>query len=256
MQTPNNTGWFVVIGSATMLVLLLFFLLLFFQYVRRRLRHQEEVYSLRKSFDQELLRSQLEIQEQTFLYISREIHDNIGQILSLVRLNINTLGPVHDEPKRLLTDELLEQAISELRSLSHSLNSDHIQELGLVKTLCKSLSAIEKTGVVKTELTTESDYYSVDKEHLIILFRIVQELLSNIVRHADATKLELQLLGKNELESLILSDDGVGFDAGSEQLNGIGLANIRVRAKMIGAEIIFQSPASGGTQVRIDLGTK
>jgi signal transduction histidine kinase len=253
LLSANNAGWFIIIGSASFLVLLIFFFLLFFQYSKRRILHTQEMFSLQKNFEEALLRSQLEIQEQTFLYISQEIHDNIGQTLSLVRLNLNTLGWVENPGKVLVTDELLETAIGDLRNLSHSLNAAYIQELGLVKAVEKTLNALSKSGVFKTELQSCVSYFQLTENQLIIVFRIIQEVLNNIVRHADASSVCVTIEGNENLRRIIISDNGKGFNVTSLSTGqqGIGIRNILTRAKMIGADVSFESVPSKGTNVII-----
>ena len=95
-------------------------------------------------FEQTLLKSKLEIQELTFNDISREIHDNIGQVLSLVRINLNTLKAPEDMDKVNLMDELMGKAITDLRSLSHSLDADLIRNKGWMVAVAKLLNDLQK----------------------------------------------------------------------------------------------------------------
>src|SRR5215217_789660 len=143
------SGWFVVIGSDSLLVILTFFFLLFLQNSRRKFHHQQQLQMIQTRFEQEILLAQLEIQEQTLKNISQEIHDNIGQVLSLAKLHINTMS--YDDPKGLhdkINDSkhLITKAIQDLRDLSKSLNTDYVTELGLIKSVEYELELIQKTG--------------------------------------------------------------------------------------------------------------
>jgi len=246
LLSAEFSGWFIVIGSASFVLLLVFFFLLFFQYSRRRQNHVNEMLRLKKQYDETLLQSQLEIQEQTFEHISYEIHDNIGQVLSLVRLNINTLNPENYTDKINDSDALLEKAIDDLRHLSHSLNANFIAQVGFVDALESLLKSIEKTG--RYVITLENEVEDVDLPHdqTIILFRMVQELLNNIVKHAKASSIMLRLEGEANLNRIVVSDNGIGFTL-QQQTGGMGLSTIVSRAKVIGATVDFDSGNSGTT---------
>src|SRR5215217_4883298 len=145
------SGWFVVIGSDSLLVILTFFFLLFLQNSRRKFHHQQELQMIQTRFEQEILLAQLEIQEQTLKNISEEIHDNIGQTLSLVKLNLNTINIAQENGALQKIDnsrDLVTKAITDLRSLSKSLHSDSILSAGLISAIEYELGLIEKVGTI------------------------------------------------------------------------------------------------------------
>src|SRR3954465_10865734 len=128
------TAYYIIIGTAAMLFFVIFFYLFFLQMHRRRAIHEKEMYDLKARYERTLFESQLEIQEQTFRNISQEIHDNIGQVLSLAKLNLNTMhvgDPDNSKDKISNTTELLTKAIKDLRDLSRLLHPDYLQEMGL-----------------------------------------------------------------------------------------------------------------------------
>ncbi|HSB91550.1 MAG TPA: histidine kinase, partial [Flavitalea sp.] len=130
-------GWLLIIGTASILMILIFFFLLFMQFSKKRFEHMKEVFTLQEGFQRTLLQTQLEIQESTFTQISEEIHDNIGQMLSLVRINLNRLSSDSRQEKIDETDELLGKAIVDLRNLSHTLNTNFLLQAGLTSSLSK-----------------------------------------------------------------------------------------------------------------------
>jgi signal transduction histidine kinase len=124
-------------------------------FLRRQRKNRQEKEEMRNRFERTLLKTQLEIQEQAFSYISQEIHDNIGQVLSLVRLNLNTLGNAPQmEQKVEQTDELLGKAIKDLRDLSHNLQNNRIHDIGIVESIRQLLASLEKTGQNRTSFHT------------------------------------------------------------------------------------------------------
>lgn len=249
--------WFIIIGSASLLLLLIFFYLLLFQYYRRRLLHVQELYDLRRNFDQTLLQSQLEIQEQTYAQISEEIHDNIGQVLSLVKLNINTLGSEQDAEKISNTNELLAQAIADLRNLSHLLNTRYIDQAGFTESVQQLLLHLQKSGQYQTSLLQPHEKFNIDGQKAIILFRMVQEMVNNAVRHAGASDICVTLEQRNGQRRIILSDNGRGFDTSilEQPGGGLGIRNMKLRAASVGAAIDINSRLNQGTSITITLNT-
>ncbi|GAC1439888.1 MAG: hypothetical protein NVSMB63_05690 [Sediminibacterium sp.] len=206
---------------------------------------------MKNRFEQTLLKTQLEIQEQTFSHISQEIHDNIGQVLSLVRLNLSTFSNVAGEVKFDHTDELLGKAIKDLRDLSHSLQTNRIHDIGIIESIRQLMITLEKTGRYKTRLDIADSFMGIDKDTDLILFRMVQEIINNIIKHAAASIITIEITGDATEATVVVSDNGSGFD--TEKLKttgkGIGLQNIFNRAKMIHATVDIKSKPGNGTAI-------
>jgi len=220
---------------------------------KNNLLHENE--RIRKEFEETLLNTQLEIQEQTLSDVSTEIHDNIGQVLSLVRLQINTFSTQPDEEDIVNTDELLGKAIADLRTLSHSLNTNNIREQGFIVSIRQLLTQLEKTRKFKTKLILDDNHFELNDEHGLILYRIVQEVMNNIVKHAEATEISVVIKQHNQKFQIEVTDNGRGFDTTTVNTKGkgIGLKNIISRANVIGAKLSLISQPGAGTTVRITI---
>ena len=243
--------FFVLIGS--------FLLLIVFVFLRRQRKNKEEKEEMKNRFERTLLKTQLEIQEQAFAYISQEIHDNIGQILSLVRLNLNTFGDTVSEEKINHTDDLLGKAIKDLRELSHNLQNNRIHHIGIVESVRQLLSSLEKTGRFTTTFHTSDNFHILDANTDIILYRMIQEIINNIIKHASASRINITI--DNDSPGLItirISDNGVGFDTTllKQDIPGIGLQNIINRAKMINATVDVNSMPGNGTVITLHIKPK
>ncbi len=243
--------WLIFIGTASLSVLLIFFYLLFIQYSRRKIEHLKQMKDLQFEYGQTLLKSQLEIQEQTLRHISREIHDNIGQVLSLVSLNLNTIT-VPDTDKLKFTSRLVTKAIDDLRGLSKSLNPDRVQMIGITESIKTELDQLERTGIFQTKLNIEQDLREISPEKTIILYRMVQEVLNNIIKHSRATKIIVDFNSVETGDLITITDNGCGFDLNNNS-PGIGLQNLRQRASMINAELNLTSKINEGTIVSFTL---
>lgn len=244
---------YILITGTIILILLAFFIVGFIvEYRRRRKMFLAEKNEMQNKFEQEQLRSRLEIQEQTFNHISQEIHDNIGQVLSLVRLQINTLGEHVSEEKINITDDLLGKAIKDLRNLSHTLSTDRIKELGIFEFIKQSLIPLEKSGNYKIVFTADSENFTVNNESALIIYRIIQEVLNNILKHAKATEIFINLKSTQNKNHIIIRDNGKGFEKSIINTSeGIGLKNIMARAKLIGATLNVSSAQGCGTTIEI-----
>lgn len=225
-----------------------------FTFTKRSWKHQLEKEQLQTQFTQALLQTQLEIQEQTFKNISEEIHDNVGQVLSLAKLNLNTLG-FEDNEKIIDTKNLISKAIADLRNLSHSMHSDRIAQLGLQQSIADELKLISNTGQFITDLKITGTTYSILPQKEMVLFRIIQEGLHNAVKHSKANSINVLLQYDPALFMLTVVDDGVGFD--NEKLEaasaGIGFNSMKNRAKLIGGELALLSTINGGTNITVQL---
>jgi signal transduction histidine kinase len=248
------SGDIIIVAAGTLLLLCIFGFVFFFviAYNKRYRQYEEEKAELLRLFEMEKLNAQLEIQEQTLKHISGEIHDNIGQILSLVGLQLSTL-PTTNEGKREHTTELLNKAIGDLRDLSKSLDTDRITSIGIVEAVTYELQLLEKTGKYKTNIETEGDFEELTADKTIILYRIIQEVINNIIKHAKANTVSIYI-GGNKIESFCtIRDNGVGFV--SEELNnkGLGLKNITTRASLVGGKATIDSIPNEGTVITFSI---
>jgi two-component system NarL family sensor kinase len=249
----------LIAGTSTLLllgVLMISFLILYRSRHRKLIRESEQ---LRLSYERELLKSQLEIQEQTFRHISQEIHDNIGQTLSLAKLNISTMDPAQPtgmEQKITDSKKLVSQAIYDLRNLSHGLSTDYVADMGLARAIEHELEMIHKSGDQETLFQTEGDVYRLDKQREVIIYRIVQETLNNILKHAASRKIIIHLHYRPEEITLTITDNGKGFDLTPLDLDksyGLGIKNMHNRAQLMGARFQISSTLGEGTSVLVNL---
>jgi signal transduction histidine kinase len=245
---------FVLFASIFVLLLMVAVFMLFRIYLKRKNKLLLEKKLMGVQFEQTLLQSKLEIQEQTFHDISQELHDNIGQVLSLVSINLNTLNAPHDTDKIVRMDELLGKALTDLRNLSHSLDGDYIRNNGWTGLVHKLLNSLQNTGKFTTNLQLDEDLPPLGTEKPIILFRMIQEVVNNIIKHAQANTIYLKAQKVNDMLVIAIQDNGKGF---SENLvsDGTGLHNLQNRAKMINADLTINSQPGIGTLVTISIKT-
>lgn len=211
----------------------------------------------------QLLRTQLELQEQTLQHISQEIHDNIGQALTFVKLNINTIDlhkPEEMESKLAESKALITKAIQDLRNLAKSLNTDFINEAGLAACIEYQLHFLEKTGLYKTSFQLSDAWCKTQPETELVLFRVVQELLNNIVKHAEASAIAVKLECSSSRILIVVSDNGKGFlpaqQAWADGDKGLGLGNMKKRIAIMKGRLVIDSSPGQGTTVSIEVPQK
>lgn len=249
----------VICASLFTLVILLFLFSFIIQYQRKSTAFQAEKKVMQSAFEQELLKTQLEIQEQTLKNISQEIHDNIGQVLSLVKLHLGTIDtakPDAIQEKVNSSKDLVTKAIQDLRNLSKSLDTDVVKARGLIAAAKTELETIQRAGLHKTHLFIEGEHYYLENNTELILFRIFQEILNNIIKHARAKNIVANFIYQPHLFVLEIKDDGEGFDLNTittEENNetGLGLRNMHNRARMVNADFFMESTIGEGTNVTI-----
>ena len=240
----------IIIVTIVILFLTVTLVLFTLAYQSRKNRHVNEKQLLQTQFQQALLQTQLEIQEQTLKNISEEIHDNVGQVLSLAKLNLFTFE-TNSGQKLEDTKNLVSKAINDLRNLSRSMHGDIIAELGLQQSIANELAIIENTRQFVTTLKVMGIAYKLDKQKEMVLFRIAQEALNNCIKYSKAKNITVELSYDTDQFLLSVTDDGIGFDATNTA--GIGLKSMQNRAALIGGIFLLHSSPGKGTTISIEL---
>jgi len=262
MQNQDQEIYFVtIVGLILGLLLVGFIVTALYLYQRRQRRQELEVQRLKDMYEKEALRSQLEIQEDTFKTIAQELHDNIGQMLSVVKLTLSIV-PVEKEhvayEQIQSSQQLLNKAIFDLSNLTKGLHTDRIAQIGLAESIRFELYALKKAGILQVQFSLDGTEIELNEQKSIFLFRIFQESLNNILKHSKATTLVVHLSFSEELFTMEITDNGVGFDVATKRgsansYSGVGLKSIFNRAKLIGADLSIDSSPSKGTTIWIEL---
>ncbi|AXY77953.1 sensor histidine kinase [Paraflavitalea soli] len=230
------------------------------KYIRRSRKSYTHNQQLAGSeMEAQLLKTQLELQEQTLQHISQEIHDNIGQALTFVKLNINTIDLYKmEETQNKLAESkaLISKAIQDLRNVAKTINTDFIKEAGLAACIEYQLHFLEKTGLYTTRFHMSESWCKGLPETELVLFRVVQELLNNIVKHAEATAIEVKLECFSGKLLITVGDNGKGFIPSAQVLTdgekGLGLGNMNRRIAIVQGRILIDSTPGTGTTVMIE----
>lgn len=251
---PEMVITILVICSLAFVFLLGMVIYFLYETQKKQILHFKNLEELKMHQQNDLLQAQLEMQEQTFANISGEIHDNIGQKLTLAKLHLNTLpqsGSAKTDEQITQSIRLIGEVIADLSDMSRSMSSEIVLQSGLIKAVEFEVGQIAKTGLfeIKSRITGEPFFLASEKE--LVLFRIVQEALHNIIKHARATRIFLELNYSSSGLKMVIKDDGLGFIAGSTDARGIGLANMQRRAKIINSVLKIDTAPGEGTVITL-----
>ena len=259
----SNNDIFITIISVTvvLLILLIFIISFLFMYKNRQQKHRLEMETAQEKYNREILQTQLEIKEQTMKNIAEEIHDNVGQLLSLVVVSLSGIE-VNDPVKATVKIEnsigIVEKAVGDLRNLSKSLDPENVVNLGLPVLVKFELDMLEKTGVYHTSFNLSGNERRLSKGSELVIYRIIQESLNNIMKHAKASEIIIVLNFMDDHLSVEIKDNGKGFsmeEAGGRAINksGAGLRNMKNRTSLIGGTFDIKTAALSGTTVSMSI---
>jgi signal transduction histidine kinase len=247
----------LAICLVTLLVLLLTVFMLFMLFWQRAKSNRfiNERETMKANFNEQLLKSQLEIQEQSFDTISMEIHDNVGQTLSVLKVQLNIMDQQEAMNKTLLAEakQNVSKAMTDLRDIAKSLNPERVLFSDLPEMVKHELQRISQTGIIRVWLNSTGDERVIKNEKKLILFRMMQESFQNVIKHANATDVTVNFTYDTDNLKIEITDNGKGFDSQSStcKQHGLGLQNIVKRAAIIGGKAIIESGADIGTTITI-----
>ncbi len=254
----NDFAILAIITTCLFLILAIFIILFLFIFQKRQLQNQQEKTALKTAYDQEILKSQIEVQNQTLQHIGRELHDNIGQLLSVAKINLNVLEESNNLEHEYIkqTNDIISQSINDLRALTKSLDGDFVKDFGLEESISHELQRIRKTKRFETEISVLGTKRRLGYEIEIVLFRIVQEVLNNALKHSKAKNIDITLQYLPTSFEVKVRDNGKGFDhenVQSESINssGSGLRNMQRRMELIGGKCTVNSVIGEGTIVSL-----
>ena len=214
---------------------------------------------MENQFREELLKTEFEVQEHTRKNIAADLHDNIGQLLSLTHVtlaSINTSDKEKAEQKIADTQELVTRSIRELRQLSKIIHGEQLIQQGLQKTIEQEIAWLERNGHYSVTFLydlPDMDGNTADKD--LFTYRLLQESINNIIKHSGANQIKIELAYLNTSLHLSVSDNGIGFntDEKLKQLSGLGLLNMQKRVGLLNGSMQVHSEENKGTTITFSI---
>lgn len=217
--------------------------------------YRQEIERLEQEQEMRRIKGVVEGQDQERNRLAKEIHDGIGASLAGIKLKLSHANASLKSPKIEDLVHQLGNAFNELRSISHNLSINHLIDSDFELVVCNLLKEFDEKETFKTELVIfpENALKKLPERFIHPLYRIIQELLTNAVKHAQAKQVSLTFTLHEDTLNFIFQDDGCGFAQGTQ--NGIGLLNIKDRVHDLGGTLAIESYKNRGTTIIIDLPT-
>ncbi len=229
--------------SIVFITLLVLTLSILYYFYKKKSEYLSQKMKSELHFQSELVKTQIEIKDQTLIEISRELHDNIGQIISVgimqVNLGIEQNQPMPQENLRELKT-VLSNCLNEIRILSRVINRENMLNSNLVETISADLERIQNLKKMKCTFIDQTTKPIHNPEHELIIYRIFQESLLNILKHSHSESVFVKTLNNDDGFEMTISDTGKGFDP-NHNSKGSGLKNMKYRATLIGAKLSIKS---------------
>lgn len=247
--------WVILIGTLVVAILVVFIFLFLILYQRRAIRYQTDLQRLESEKQQALTRAVLETQEGERRRLAEDLHDSVGQVLSAVKMNMSRLEKQHarqvvpDAPYLEMfaaTQSMVNDSIGEIRNIIRNILPPVLRDFGLVEAvhdLCEKIS--HNTGLI-VHFNYDGEPFRARPDSEVMLYRVVQELFNNAIKHAKATELTVTMVRRGEQLTLTFSDNGVGFDP-ALVANGLGLRGMESRIQLLKGNLLLDTCPGEGT---------
>jgi two-component system sensor histidine kinase UhpB len=204
---------------------------------------------------QESGRRVLAAQESERVGIARDLHDEVGQVLTGVLLQLDSIAGAAPEHRGEIDEakEAVRHALEEVRRISRELRPEMLEHLGLVSALTELTTTFSRVSGIRVERAFDQTLPSISPEAELAIYRIAQESLTNVARHAKAEQLRISLTGRPDSVVLRVIDDGRGFEGGGLPNEQGGLRSMRERALLIGAAFAIKQASPAGLEVRVEV---
>jgi len=199
------------------------------------------------------VRSLLEGQEMERRRLARELHDETGQALASILLGLKTLERELGEEPLAVIRELVDSALGDVRRLTVELRPPALDDFGLAAALERLGSVIGERSPFTVDVNVTVPAGTMPPEHETAIYRIVQEALTNVVKHASARHVSIVVASSERAVRAVVEDDGAGFDRHNVREHALGLVGMRERAQLLGGRLEVESTAGGGTTVFVEL---
>ena len=246
----------LIIGAALLSILII--LLAYTQYRRTKWK-QEAKMQLAILKQQELAtKAVLEAEENERIRIAKDLHDGIGQMMSVAKMNLSTMEEELnlDAGKKIKMERiisLVDESCKELRSVSHNLMPNALLKAGLAAAVREFIEKIDSQSL-QIDLHSEGLQERMDADTETVLYRIIQECVNNVIKHSAATRLDISLINDEDGISVTVEDNGKGFNSSAlEKFEGIGLKNMKTRSEYLKGTIEINSTPDKGTLVAIHI---
>jgi signal transduction histidine kinase len=253
-HVTDNIFLLVIFATTGTFILAASFVFFFLRYQRKARQQQEAMQQAELAHRENLLHAALQSQEEERRRIGRDLHDDVGAALSNLRMVMGQ-GSALAAGEAPAYKPLIDNIITTVRNISHSLSPPGLELFGLEHTLYEFCDNFNISGQIAVTFINDagSRVDAMDKKAALAVYRVLQELVSNTIKHASAKKIFIRFFTEKDKLLLQYSDDGKGFDATAVKKSGMGMQNIEGRLSMVPAPFTVASSPGNGIMVRIIL---
>jgi len=241
------------IGTVGMLLLAGGLVFFFITYQKRLLRKQLELNKMKQDQQEEILRNTIQAQENERKRIAQDLHDEVGAMLSVVKLNVGRIEKqTQDKALKVAseTKSYLDEVITQVRGISRALLPPSLEKLGLMSAIEGMANWVNKADEIQIECSKSGEPFRLELKTELALFRVVQELLNNAIKHSGATRIFVHVRFSKKM-AILIRDTGKGFNIQEKMNAGLGLKNLESRTEMVGARLKMKSEPGNGTRAII-----
>jgi two-component system, NarL family, sensor kinase len=258
MQDKPDLYIRIIFVMVAFIVIAIGFVIAFLKYQKKIIAKQKELHALDSRHKQDLLTNTLHSGETERIRIAKELHDEVGSILSTLSLSISQIQvPANTEPKHINNaKDLLQQSINSVRRISRGIAPYELELLGLHTTLKNHFETISSASDIKISFQNTFNLQQLNYQTALAIYRIAQELTSNCIKYANATQVDFNIIEDIENKTLKIKyeDNGIGLDMNTHQFSkGIGLKNIESRVISMNGSISFESQVNKGFMCKIEM---
>ncbi len=253
MFAPESSEIITVyfIGTLGMILLAAGIFFFFVTYQKRILKKELELNRIKSEQQEEIIRNTISAQEKERKRIARDLHDEVGAMLSVVKLNVGRIekksGSEMSKELALETKNYLDEVITQVRRISRDLLPPSLEKLGLVNAVEELASWVNKSGQIVVDCYTSGSPCRFDNKRELAVFRITQEVINNSIKHAEAEQISINIRFSDENLAILISDNGKGFVLDDKLKTGLGLKNLESRANIVHAAFKLKSQVNKGT---------
>lgn len=254
MTNFSDTDSIYLFTSLLVFAILLVMAIVYITFYRKKSSLLFERREKESQYQQELTHAIIEMKETTLSYIGQELHDDLGQKMSVAKLMVNHgLENATGEQREILLEinEIIGESIRDIRSLSKSFITEQIENLGLIESIQKEVARIDRLNLMKIQFTHNQNKIKIESKDGLILFRIIQECINNVLKHSRAKNMNIDIVDGDKTINITLKDDGVGFENDGNK-KGSGLISMQKRANLIHTDFQLTSEKGKGTSISIN----
>ncbi len=245
------------IGTVGMLLLAGGIFFFFVNYQKRLLQKQLELNRVTQDHQEKILRNTIQSQEKERKRIAQDLHDEVGAMLSVVKLNVGRMERKTQEgdARNLAgeTKKYLDDVIAQVRRISRDLLPPSLEKMGLYNAVGELANWVNKSDELQIECWKSGEQFRFDIKQELAIFRVIQELMNNAIKHSGASRITLNIRFGNNSVAIVLSDNGKGFNLEEKMSTGLGLKNLESRTEVAGAKYKMKSKFDFGTKAIIYL---